>query len=85
MSEQFTKMFGPLYVQGYTAALQDVRNVLTGIQDDLKRHKRRQSAKTYIEIIDCMIANRVELRENPKAFIRCNDNVPGGYELWEER
>ena len=76
-------MFDFNYVQGYTAALLDVEHVIDYIQDDLKMHKRRMNAKTCKAIIRCMQQNRVALRENPDAFIRCNDNVEGGFELWE--
>lgn len=79
-----SKMFGYEYVQGYTAALQDVLKTIDGIQLDLKHHKRRQSAKTYKAIIECMIKNRVILREEPDAFVRCNDNVDGGFDVYIE-
>ena len=39
-------MFGLEYIQGYTAALLDVRAVLDDIEYDLKIHKRRQNLKT---------------------------------------
>ena len=78
------KMFGLEYIQGYTAALLDVRAVLDDIEYDLKIHKRRQNLKTIRQIIDCMIANRIVLRENPEAFVRCNDNADGGFEIYIE-
>ena len=78
------KMFGPEYVQGYTAALLDVRAVLENIEYDLKIHKRKQNLKTMKQIIDCMIKNRVVLRENPGAFVRCNDDADGGFEIYIE-
>ena len=76
------KLFGLQYVQGYTAALQDVLKVLSGIQVDMKLHKRKQNFKSYKAIIECMLKHRTILRENPDAFIRCNDNVDGGYEVY---
>lgn len=76
-------MFDFTYVQGYTAALLDVLDVFAYIQDDLKLHKRRQSAQTYKAIVQCILQNRAALRENPDTFIRCNDNIDGGFELWE--
>ena len=79
---QFSKLFGIEYVQGYTAALQDVLNTIDTIQEDLKRHKRKQNYKTYKAIIQTMLNNRVELRENPRAFIRCNDQAESGFELF---
>lgn len=78
------KMFPSMYVQGYTAALQDVLRIITSIQADLKLHKRKQSAKTYLAIIECMIENRVILREQPNAFIRCSDNSSNGFEVYIE-
>lgn len=75
-------MFDPMYIQGYTAALLDVLDVFAYIQEDLKLHKRRQSAKTYQAIVQCMLQNRAALREDPDTFIRCNDNIEGGFELW---
>lgn len=75
----FTKMFPPEYVQGYTAALQDVLSVLENIQQDLKRHHVKESYKTYKAIVECMLENRAILREDPDAFIRHNAN--GYFEL----
>lgn len=79
------KMFGYEYVQGYTAALQDVLETINDIQDDLKRHKRKQNSKTYKAIVECMLRNRVILREEPYAFVRCNDEAEGGYEVYISR
>jgi len=31
-----------------------------------------------------MLQNRVILREDPDAFIRCNNDVPGGFEVYIE-
>lgn len=78
-------MFDIVYVQGYTAALQDVIDTLDSIQDDLKRHKRKQNYKTYKAILKCMLENRAVLRENPDAFVRCNDNVDGGFEIFFQK
>lgn len=75
------KEFPYMYVQGYLAALQDVRDTIYFIQDDLKLHNRKQNAKTYMAIINCIITNRSILREEPGAFVRCNDN---GYEVYIE-
>lgn len=77
-------MFDMLYVQGYTAALMDVLEVMENIQDDLKWHKRKQNYKTYKAIVGCMLHNRVILRENPNAFVRCNDKAKDGFEIYIE-
>lgn len=50
------KMFTPDYVQGYTAALLDVRDVFGSIKDDLKIHKRKQNLKTICQILFLLIA-----------------------------
>lgn len=73
-----------MYVQGYTAALQDVLKTIDMIQMDLKCHKRRQNYKTYKAIIECMLKNRVVLREEPGAFVRCNDKAKDGFEIYIE-
>lgn len=76
------KLFGFDYVQGYTAALQDVIKTFELMQPDLKHHKRKQNYKTYKAIVECMLKNRVILREDPSAFVRCNDKAEGGYEVY---
>ena len=76
------KLFGLQYVQGYTAALQDVLETFAALQDDMKQHKRKQNYKSYKAVVECMLKNRVILREEPYAFVRCNDKVDGGYEVY---
>lgn len=80
----FSKMFGTEYIQGYTAALLEVRNVLDNIEQDLKAHKRKRDLKAAKQVIDFMIENRTILREDPHAFIRCNNDVQGGFEIYRE-
>ncbi len=75
-------MFDFMYDQGYTAALLDVLNAIEDIQDDLKVHHVRQSAKTYMSIVNAMIQGRAILRENPDAFVRCKQG--GGFEVYIE-
>ena len=43
----FVPTFHPCYVQGYTAALQDVLEQFGEIQLDLKRHNKKQNYNTY--------------------------------------
>lgn len=66
------RLFDAHYVGGYTAALQDVLNVIDSVQSDLKRHKLKNNKETYKAIVDCMLKNRAILRENPDAFVRYN-------------
>ena len=79
---EFTQSFDPCYVQGYTAALQDVLEAFAEIQMDLKRHGRKQNYKTYKSIVECMLENRTILRETADAFVRCNDRTESGFEVW---
>lgn len=82
--EQFDKLFPLEYRQGYTKALQDVLSYFEshGFLADLKKHKRKQTLKELSKFINCMIDNRIALQDNPDAFIRCNNEAKGGYELW---
>lgn len=84
-SRELQKMFSSEYIQGYTAALLDVSSVLDYIQDDLKMHRRKQNLNTLKAIVTCMVHNRVILREDPNAFVRCNDHAEGGFEVYIER
>ena len=79
------RIFDILSVQGYTAALQDVLKVIDDIQVDLKIHKRRQNYKTYKAIVECMLKNRVVLREEPHAFVRCSTTNQDGFEVYIEK
>lgn len=79
---KFGAMFSSEYIQGYTAALQDAIWTVEHITEDMKLHKRRQRQKEYTNLLKCMLANRARLREDPYAFVRCNNNIPGGYEVF---
>lgn len=76
-------MFDYAYVQGYLAALQDVKYTFQNIDVDMKFHKRKRTAKEYLKIIDKMIEGRSILRENPDVFVRCDNN--DDYELFDQR
>lgn len=73
------------YAHGYTDALMKVFDTIEHIDSDLTAHKRRRNKKTYSTIIRCMIENRAELRDNPFAFVRCNDNCEGGFEVFVKK
>ena len=70
------------YAHGYTDALANVLDTIEHIDSDLTAHKRRRNKKTYSAIIRCMIENRAELRDNPFAFVCCNDKCEGGFEVY---
>ena len=78
-----SQMFGIEYVQGYRNALQDAILTIDSIQGDLKVHKVKQNEKTYHQILECMLNNRVALRESNTAFIRCK--LGGGFELYDSK
>lgn len=70
------------YSHGYTDALCRVQDaILTGLLDDMKRHKRRVTQKELLAVLDCMIAGREHLRDNPFTFVRCA--ADGGYEIYD--
>lgn len=79
---KFGAMFSSEYIQGYTAALQDAVWTVEHIAEDMKLHKRRQCQTEYTNLLKCMLANRARLREDPDAFVRCNNDIPGGYEVF---
>ena len=71
------------YSHGYTQALMRVKDTLNqGLAMDMKNHNIRMNTKSLQAIIDCMIKNREVLRENPWAFVRCNNKVKGGFEVY---
>lgn len=76
------EMFPMEYVQGYHAALADVRRVLLGdgMVQDMKFHKRRITLSALREMVDVLIDERAILRENPNAFVRCKSE--GGFEVY---
>ncbi len=78
-------MFDYRYVQGYTAALMDVLDVMGDVQCDLKRRRVRQSYKVYKAMIECMLEGRAILRENPDAFVRYNPENEKGFEIYIEK
>ena len=74
------------YSHGFTNGLQMVHGLLNeGFFEDMRRHKRKLTAKTFDSIMKIMIANRETLREWPTAFIRCNNEVVGGFEVFKGR
>ena len=74
------------YSIGYTHGLMRVKQTLDmSMCDDLKRHGKRLTIKTLQAIINCMIENRETLRENPWAFVRCNDNAKNGFEVYVQK
>ena len=76
------RLFGSEYIHGYTAGIRMVMDTLEDIQVDMKLHKRKQNYKTYRAILDTILENRTLLREEPRAFVRCNDNAPRGFEVF---
>lgn len=75
--------FGREYNQGYTAALLDIERLLTSLDFlyDLKAHKKSMTKSNLVNLIKCMIEGRSILRENPDAWVRCNNNSKYGFEI----
>jgi len=80
----FTKLSGD-YNRGYTAALLRVKGMIESISFDMKYHKIPFNKKNIIAVVDKMIEGRMILRDNPDAFVRCNNSVEGGFEVYSPK
>lgn len=69
----------PGYYHGQTVGIQMVQKIIAYLENDMKMHKMRWNKKTFDLLFACILANRLELRENPDAFIRCTKEK--GFEL----
>ena len=69
---------------GYTQAIMKIEDLIDGLSQDLKLHRRRFTEKEVKAFLACVLANRHVLQEDPFVFIRCNNNAPGGYECFVE-
>lgn len=81
---EVTKLSGD-YNRGYTAALLKVKETLKTIPSDMKYHKIPFNKKSIIAMVKSMIDGRMELRDNPDAFVRCNNSVEGGFEVYSPK
>lgn len=69
------------YNRGYTKAIQDIQEVFEYIQSDLKHHHKNLNAKMSEDLLDCILSNRENLRENRNGFIRWNC-ITGKFEFY---
>lgn len=60
------------YIRGYTKAIQDLQEVFTYIQPDLKGHHKNINNKLSLALLTCCLENREKLRERWDGFIRFN-------------
>ncbi len=60
------------YIRGYTKAIQDMQEVFTYIQPDLKHHHKNVNNKLSLSLLSCCLENREKLRERQEGFIRFN-------------
>ena len=60
------------YIRGYTKAIQDMQEVFTYIQPDLKHHHKNLNGKLSLALLACCLSNREKLRERRDGFIRFN-------------
>ena len=81
---EVTKLSGD-YNRGYTTALLKVKETLETIPSDMKYHKIPFNKKSIIAMVKSMIDGRMELRDNPDAFVRCNNSVEGGFEVYSPK
>lgn len=62
--------------RGYTKAIMDIAEVFAYIQPDLKSHHKNLTAKSATELLECILQNREQLREQHlsggEGFIRYN-------------
>lgn len=67
--------------RGYTRAIQDVIEIFNYIQPDLKHHHKNLNGKLSIELLNCILENRGQLRDsvfdlpNKRGFIRYNGQL----------
>ena len=71
------------YAHGYTEGMLRVLRAVESCSVDLKHHNRRFTQKEIASMISVMIADREKLRENPFAFVRCNQEK--GWEVYEPK
>lgn len=67
----FDKLSGD-FNRGYTRAIQDLQNVFTYIQPDLKHHHKNLNGKLSLSLLQCCLENRESIREKRSGFIRYN-------------
>ena len=64
-------MFEGAHIRGITMGLMIAKQQLIGMFEDIRRHQCVPNEKQIIRAIDSMIENRIDLRDNPWAFVRC--------------
>lgn len=75
------------YIEGYTDALKMVYARLEpeDLSYDMRMHKRPRTMKEFAKVVKLMIQYRHVFRDYDGIFIRCNDNAPGGYEVFDSK
>ena len=63
------------YNQGYTKAMQDMQEIFSYIQEDLKTHHKNLSPNMCKKLISCCLTNRERIRESQRGFIRYNSSM----------
>lgn len=58
--------------RGYTKAIQDVIEVFDYIQPDLKHHHKNLSAKVSVQLLNTILKERANIRDDFDGFIRWN-------------
>ena len=72
----FSKLSGG-YNKGYTKAIQDITEVFSYMNDDLKCHNMRMNYNWAKKILNCCLESRAKLRDNWNGFIRTETSERG--------
>ena len=62
------------WIQGYTQAIQDIKEMLPGLAYDFKFHKKQFNVKRMDEYLEQFLEHREELREG-LGFLRYNSQL----------
>lgn len=60
------------YIRGYTKAIQDITEVFRYIIPDLRHHHMNLNAKNSLRLLQVILENREQVRDNWNGFIRYN-------------
>lgn len=62
------------YNRGYTKAIMDIQEIFKYIKPDLKHHHKNMSFKMADDLLNAILENRINIRDDMKGFIRWNGN-----------
>lgn len=74
MMMEIEKLSGE-YIRGYTKAIQDITEVFNYIIPDLRHHHKSLNSKSALRLLQVILENREQIRDNWKGFIRYNSKL----------